>query len=103
VVKLTSVISRHQKFTSEWFVLDTKLTAAKEELVVIREDCNLDFLDTNEPVREKVGGIPKTVLVRSEEKETCETENPREEEELDLSRFVRTECDATRVSKGQVG
>jgi hypothetical protein len=34
-------------------------------------------------VREKVRGIPETVLVRSKEKETRETKNPWEEEELD--------------------
>jgi hypothetical protein len=51
-------------------------------------------------VREKVGGIPETILVRSEENETCETENPREEEELDLFTQSVTQ---TRVSKGQVG
>jgi hypothetical protein len=32
--------------------------------------------DTDGPVREKVRGIPETVLVRSKEKETRETKNP---------------------------
>jgi hypothetical protein len=64
----------------------------------MREDRDLDFLGTEEPVREKVGGgIPETVLVRSEENETCETENPREEEELDLSTQSATQQEYQRA------
>jgi hypothetical protein len=73
VAKLTALLKRHKKYTPEWFVLDTKLSAAKEELDAAREDRDLDFLDMDEPrinVTEEVthvAGIPETVLVRSEE------------------------------------
>ncbi|KAL7481633.1 hypothetical protein ACHAW6_007303 [Cyclotella cf. meneghiniana] len=62
VAKLSAALKRHRKYTPEWFALDTKLSAAKEELIAVKEDRDLDFLDGDV-------GIPETVLVRSEEVE----------------------------------
>ncbi|KAL3803883.1 hypothetical protein HJC23_004045 [Cyclotella cryptica] len=61
VAKLSAALKRHRKYTPEWFGLDTKLSAAKEELIAVKEDRDLDFLDGDV-------SIPATVLVRSEEK-----------------------------------
>ena len=69
VTKLSAALKKYKKYTPEWFVLDTKLSAAKEELDAVREDRDLDFLDMDDPTQDSEVGIPETVLVRSEELE----------------------------------
>ena len=78
VAKLSAAIKRHRKYTPEWFVIDTKLSAAKEELDAVKEDRDLDFLDMNDPLPREgqdesnnidgILGIPETVMIRSEKK-----------------------------------
>lgn len=75
VAKLSAALKQYRKYTPEWFVLDTKLSAAKEELEAVREDRDLDFLDMNDPLLVRRNhsltngglGVPETVLVRSDE------------------------------------
>ena len=69
VTKISAALKTYKKYTPEWFVLDTKLSAAKEELDAVKEDRDLDFLDMDDSTQDNEVGIPNTVLVRSEEHE----------------------------------